>query len=100
LGETTKVPMPKVKRNKKKGRSKAGRIEAKKQNIRFERKMFGIMNVLGVTKSDEKKKSDKKSKKEDEPQELARASDALVVRRKLAKKRLKSALDVLIPSKE
>lgn len=97
LGEAFKTPMPEVKRNKKKGRSKPALVEAKKQNIRFERKMFGIMNVLGVKKPDTKEKMNRTPQKS---VEFSRSSDALVVRRKLAKKRLRSALDVLIPSKE
>ncbi len=82
--------MPKVKRNKKKGRSKAGKIEKKKQLIRFERKQFEVSNLLR-----EKIARPEKTKKVEEG---VLASDILVTKNR-TKKRTKSALDVLIPKK-
>ncbi|KAF6776321.1 hypothetical protein AHF37_04064 [Paragonimus kellicotti] len=101
LGEPVKVEMPKVRKNKQKGRSKASLIESRKQNIRFERKMFTIKNALGVpdvTASQPRNKPEKsKSGASTKPK---KPSEALITKKKLAKKRLHSALDVLIPAKE
>ncbi|KAF5396911.1 hypothetical protein PHET_10322 [Paragonimus heterotremus] len=101
LGEPVKIEMPKVRKNKQKGRSKASLIESRKQNIRFERKMFTIKNALGVpdlTASQPRKKPEKsKSETSTKPK---KPSEALITKKKLAKKRLHSALDVLIPAKE
>lgn len=90
LGEIPKVEMPKVKRNKKKGRSKAGKIEKKKQLIRFTRKQFEVSNMLR-----EKIVRPEKVKKVEEGVLI---SDALVNKNR-TKRRMKSALDVLIPRK-
>ncbi|KAG5443871.1 WD repeat-containing protein 46 [Clonorchis sinensis] len=91
LGEPLKVPMPEVNKNKRKGRSKPGRIEAKKQHLRLERKMFSIKAALGVT---ERKRPQKQQSEHEEP---SKPSEILVSRKRLAKKRIRSALDVLIP---
>ncbi|KAK4475555.1 hypothetical protein MN116_000834 [Schistosoma mekongi] len=99
LGQIPKVDTPIIKRNKQKGRSKPGRIEAKKQNIRFERKMFTIKEVLGVSEAKEKLER-KASFKKNNISTLAKPSEALVTKKKLAKKRTNTALDVLIPPKE
>ncbi|CAL8075368.1 unnamed protein product [Calicophoron daubneyi] len=98
LGQTPKVKMPEVKRNKQKGRSKPGRIEAKKQKIHFERKMFGIKNVLGIR--EERIRKQQEQPKNPDQTKTARPSESWISRKELSKKRLKSALDVLIPSKD
>ncbi|CAH8867777.1 unnamed protein product [Trichobilharzia szidati] len=102
LGQTPKVDVPVINKNKGKGRSKPGRIEAKKQNIRFERKMFTIKEVLGVREAEEKlkRKQSSSSANKNDASTLSQPSEALVTKKKLAKRRLKSALDVLIPPKE
>ncbi|CAH8498239.1 unnamed protein product [Dicrocoelium dendriticum] len=100
LGLPVSVPMPEVKRTKRKGRSKSSRIEAKKQNIRFERKMFSIKQALGVTETKTKGKQKQPSLQLKETEKLEKPSDLLVSRKKLSKKRLRSALDVLIPPKD
>ena len=86
--------MPKVNRNKKKGRSKASKIEKRKQMIRFNRKQFEISTLL--REKVERRDRAKLSGKEKEIGKLP--SDALVAKQR-TKKRLNSALDVLIPKK-
>ncbi|VDN15092.1 unnamed protein product, partial [Dibothriocephalus latus] len=87
LGEIPKVAMPKVNRNKKKGGSRPGRIEKKKQLIRLERKLFEVSSVLRqkVPRLGKKKKEEKGQLPSD-----------LFVNEKRTKRRTKSALDVLI----
>ncbi|KAH9578532.1 WD repeat-containing protein 46 [Schistosoma haematobium] len=100
LGQVPKVDTPAIKRNKQKGRSKPGRIEAKKQNIHFERKMFTIKEVLGVREAEEKLRRKVSYKKINDISTLPRPSEALVTKKKLSKRRTNTALDVLIPPKE
>ncbi|CAH8614329.1 unnamed protein product [Schistosoma intercalatum] len=100
LGQVPKVDTPAIKRNKQKGRSKPGRIEAKKQNIHFERKMFTIKEVLGVREAEEKLRRKVSYKKINDINTLPRPSEALVTKKKLSKRRTNTALDVLIPPKE
>uniref|UniRef100_A0A5K3F1Y6 WD_REPEATS_REGION domain-containing protein n=1 Tax=Mesocestoides corti TaxID=53468 RepID=A0A5K3F1Y6_MESCO len=90
LGEIPKVPMPSVKRNKKKGRSKATKVEKRKQLVRFNRKQFEVSNML------RKKVARKEKAKKVEGGALP--SDALVSKKR-TKKRTMSALDILIPKK-
>lgn len=92
------MPMPKVNRNKMKGRSKAKSIEKRKQMIRFNRKMFEVSTLM-------REKIERKNKKL-KPIEQLRSegkgnlpSDALVIKQR-SKKLTKSALDVLIPRKQ
>ncbi|VDM01302.1 unnamed protein product [Schistocephalus solidus] len=87
LGEIPKVEMPMVNRKKKKGRSKPGRIEKKKQLIRLERKLFEVSSVL-------RQKVPRLGKNKKEKRGLL-PSD-LFVNEKRSKRRTKSALDVLI----
>ncbi|XP_018644625.1 hypothetical protein Smp_120350 [Schistosoma mansoni] len=100
LGQIPKVDTPTIKRNKQKGRSKPGRIEAKKQNIHFERKMFTIKEALGVREAEEKLRRKVSYKNVNDISTLSRPSEALVTKKKLAKRRTNTALDVLIPPKE
>lgn len=88
--------MPKVNRNKKKGKSKAGKIEKRKQVTRFNRKMFEVSNLMRakIEKANKVKQIDKLK---EEGKGLL-PSDALIAKKR-SKKLTKSALDVLIPRK-
>ncbi|EUB56047.1 WD repeat-containing protein 46 [Echinococcus granulosus] len=92
LGEIPKVPMPKVNRNKMKGRSKAQNIEKRKQVLRFNRKQFEVSTLM-------REKAARRDKEKVAAAEMGNLpSDALVAKRRM-KKRTNSALDVLIPKK-
>ena len=86
--------MPKVNRKKKKGRSKASNVEKRKQMIRYNRKQFEVSTLLRA--KIERRNRAKLSGKANEVGNLP--SDALVAKQR-TKKRLNSALDVLIPKK-
>eukprot|EP00108_Taenia_solium_P010504 TsM_001092800 transcript=TsM_001092800 gene=TsM_001092800 len=92
LGEVPKVPMPKVNRNKKKGRSKAQNIEKRKQVLRFNRKQFEVSTLMREKAVQREKQKVAAAKIGNLP------SDVLVAKRR-TKKRTNSALDVLIPRK-
>nr|CDS29576.1 hypothetical transcript [Hymenolepis microstoma] len=96
MGEIPAVPMPKVNRNKKKGRSKAGKVEKRKRVTRFNRKMFEVSNLMRA--KIEKASKLKPIEKMQEEGKGNLPSDALVVKQR-SKKLTKSALDVLIPRK-
>ncbi|KAL7057487.1 hypothetical protein AAHC03_016690 [Spirometra sp. Aus1] len=87
LGEIPKVGMPKVNRKKKKGGSKPGRIEKKKQLIRLERKLFEVSSML-------RQKVPRLGK--DKKEKRGELNSDLFVSEKRTKRRTKSALDVLI----
>lgn len=84
--------MPKVNRNKKKGRSKAQNIEKRKQVLRFNRKQFEVSTLM-------REKAVQRDKQKAAAAEMGNLPSDVLVAKRRTKKRTNSALDVLIPRK-
>ncbi|KAL3314884.1 WD repeat-containing protein 46 [Cichlidogyrus casuarinus] len=114
LGEVpTSNDTIKVKKNRKKGRSKATKVEMRKQTMRYQRRMLDVSNMMKLRANEGIEKllnegSKKSSEVENEfISNWKRPTDIIISKKmghekrpsKLRKKRLRNALDLLIPNK-